>query len=347
MALEIFRAITNLRMVLDSETDHDSPNSELTYKAMREMIEILYQLSLDTGDSGTATANPTETTLTDSGAAYDVGEHNGRTLVICSGLAKGKFYTIDDTTATTIVCTGDTLLSDGVLSGDDYKILYDIKTHASGHNHDGVNSAERTVADGQITEAKLGTSAVTTTKLKTAAVTSGVSGSLSKESGVNISLQDYCYFPNIYSISNDVHVTGYGTDNAVTTARFGLYNTDTNNTRAYEVSYRYGTSTDKPFLHAIRDIATGEILHVWMCSDPPPEYWGLDELPEDYEAPIILSPRPEGLEDIVIHKYPLEDYIEVFDRSKKDKRLLHEIINQDYDFKQDKKMFTPKNLRAI
>jgi len=150
MALEIFRAISNLRMVLDSETDADSPDNETTYKAMREMIEILFQLMLDTGVSGTATSDPPDDT---TGYFYDTNEswtddlHNGRTLVICSGNAKGNFYTIDDTDDANarLVCTGDNLYSDGVRSGDDYKILYDIKTNTDGHNHDGINSPTATI----------------------------------------------------------------------------------------------------------------------------------------------------------------------------------------------------------
>lgn len=154
MSLEIYRAITNLRMVLDSETDADSPDNETTYKALREMIEILYQLMVDTGDSGTVTTIA-ETVLTDSGASFDTDEHNGRTLLMCSGDAKGNFYTIDDTASTTLTCTGDTLVSDGVAIGDDYKVLYDIKTNSDGHDHDGVNSKSAILADDVVTLEKV------------------------------------------------------------------------------------------------------------------------------------------------------------------------------------------------
>lgn len=154
MAHEIFRAISNLRVVLNTETDADSPDNETTYAAMREMIEILFQLMVGTGDDGTATADPPDDTtgvLTDSAGGYSVDEYNGCTLLITSGMAKGYTYTIDDTTATTLVCTDDNLYTDGVRSGDYYIVLYDIKANLDGHDHDTVNSkAVVGVADNSI-----------------------------------------------------------------------------------------------------------------------------------------------------------------------------------------------------
>lgn len=134
-----------IRYVLDTEDDHKSPLTDNWQQALRYMVEQLYMLLLDTGDSGSATSDPPDDTtgvLTDSGAAYDTDEHNGRTLLITSGSAKGKMFTIDDTTATTLVCTGDNLYNAGVRSGDTYKILYDLKVNTDGHDHDGINSAQ-------------------------------------------------------------------------------------------------------------------------------------------------------------------------------------------------------------
>ena len=42
MAHEIFRAISNLRLVLDTEVDADSPDNETTYKAVKEMIDTVH-----------------------------------------------------------------------------------------------------------------------------------------------------------------------------------------------------------------------------------------------------------------------------------------------------------------
>ena len=57
MAADIFKAISNLRMVLDTETDADSPDNETTYPAIRQMIETLFILCF--GEStGTLTSDP-------------------------------------------------------------------------------------------------------------------------------------------------------------------------------------------------------------------------------------------------------------------------------------------------
>ncbi len=143
MAAVIFRALSNLRFAIETETDADSPDNETTYPAIREAIEMLYKLCFSDGFTSTASINPPNDNtgvLTHAGAAQDVDEHNGRTLVITSGLARGDFFTIDDTAAQTIICTGDNLFSAGVRSGDDFEIFYDIKNNSDGHDHDDVNS---------------------------------------------------------------------------------------------------------------------------------------------------------------------------------------------------------------
>lgn len=139
-----FDSVALLRVILEGETDANSPGSEELMSQMRENWEVFLMLMLYTGDSGTATEDPTETVLTDSGATYDVDEHNGRSLVIIDGDAAGNIYTIDDTTATTLICTGDTLLADGIRSGDAYKIFYDLKS-TTAHKHDGIDSFKETL----------------------------------------------------------------------------------------------------------------------------------------------------------------------------------------------------------
>lgn len=149
--------ITQLRTILATETDYDSPNSEELMEQIRENIESLFMLLLDTGDSGSATSDPPDDAtgvLTDTGAAYSTDEHNSRTLLITSGNAIGNMYEIGDTTATTLVCTGDNLYSDGVRQADTYKVLYDLKVNLDGHDHDGINSKSAVLADGVVTEAR-------------------------------------------------------------------------------------------------------------------------------------------------------------------------------------------------
>jgi len=143
--MSFWTALSQLRTIPATETDYDSPNSEELLEQIRENIEALFMLLLDTGDSGSATSNPPNDTtgvLTDTAGGYSTDEHNGRTLFIKSGLAIGNLYTIDGTTATTLVCTGDNLYADGVRSGDTYKVLYDLKVNTDGHDHDGANSKQ-------------------------------------------------------------------------------------------------------------------------------------------------------------------------------------------------------------
>jgi len=265
MALEIFRAISNLRMVLDSETDADSPNNETTYKAMREMIEILYQLMVDTGDSGTATSNPPNDTtgvLTDTGAAYDADEHNGRTLLICSGDAKGNFYTIDDTTSTTIVCTGDNLYSDGVRSGDDYKIFYDIKSNTDGHDHDGVNSAAPALADSSVTQAKLKTTISSVSRTNSEGVVLLPGGTYGFFPQTKMSSTSDAYFAT-FAGNTTGYVVGW-TDYATNIyAEVAAANT-------MYFYQRYVTSSGEVYwIFILRDKATKEIISVWQAPDHP------------------------------------------------------------------------------
>jgi len=135
--------LSALSFALKADTDADSPTSQALMDKLRKGIETLIELCFGTGDSGTATSDPSETVLTDTAGGYTADEHNGRVLFILSGNAAGNTYTIDDMTSTTITCTGDTLYTDGVRSGDEYLILYDIKKTRSeaGHVHDGVDSA--------------------------------------------------------------------------------------------------------------------------------------------------------------------------------------------------------------
>lgn len=164
MAHEIFKAISNLRMALNTETDADSPDNETTYGAIRSRVEYLMEILLGTGFEGTVTGIAT-TTITHAEAAQDVDEHNGRTTIITSGLAKGEFYTIDDTAAQTLIHTGDDLEADGVAINDTFKVLYDIKTNV-GHTHDDVDSPNVVLADLSIATAKLQNDSVTIEKIQ-------------------------------------------------------------------------------------------------------------------------------------------------------------------------------------
>lgn len=76
-----------------------------------------------------------ETVLTASAVAWTVDEFIGSYVHIDSGTAAGKKYEIDDNTATTLTCTGDTMVTDGVAIGDtfhvDNPIIVQIEDRAS------------------------------------------------------------------------------------------------------------------------------------------------------------------------------------------------------------------------
>jgi hypothetical protein len=148
-----FWSLSALRTILTTETDADSALSEELMSQYRENIEAIIMLLLDTGVSGAADSDPPNDTtgvLTDAAPGFTADIHNGRTLLITSGLAIGNLYTIDDTTTTTLVCTGDNLYSDGVRGADTYKILYDLKNNTDGHDHNGVNSKHAVLQAGMV-----------------------------------------------------------------------------------------------------------------------------------------------------------------------------------------------------
>lgn len=155
-----FFNISALRTLLATETDENSEANQLLFDTIRQNAEAFLMLMLSTGVSGSADSNPPNNTtgvLADAAPGFSTDAHNGRTLLITSGLAIGNLYTIDDTTAATIVCTGDNLYADGVRAGDTYLILYDLKNSTAGHDHDGVNSHNVVLANYSIYPYKLET----------------------------------------------------------------------------------------------------------------------------------------------------------------------------------------------
>ena len=338
-----FFDMTALRAILDTETDTDSPLSEELMSQMRENLEALLILLAGTNITGSATSNPPNDTtgwLTDTASAWTDDLHNGRTLLMTSGLAIGNMYTIDDTVASTdrLVCTGDNLYSDGVRSGNTYLILYDVKANLTGHDHDGINSPNVTLADNSLAKGKI----------KSVANTTGVSGSIGVTASVSIAMQDYCFTPNIYVDNQQyIRITGHNTSTADTTARLGLRN-DEGSSNSYNIRYRYITASDNPFIYAIQDKITGEIKHLWACDDPPPGYWGLSEKPSGFIAPIVESSLVMAtMEEIVLFNQNREFVIELGEKANVDKKLPFEILSKGYDYDINKKWFSSKNLKEI
>ena len=269
MASVIFTGIDALRMVLETETDANSPDNETTYGAIRKAIETLFLLLLGTGDSGSATSDPPDNTtgvLTDTGAAYDVDEHNGRTLLITSGTARGNFYTIDDGAATTLSCTDDNLYSDGVKSGDYYAILYDLKVNTDGHDHDGANSKlAEGVGAGAISETEMGAAAVSQTKLKTSIGSVSVTGATTED--CLLPGGTYGFYPQIKatSTSPEFNWSYYPT----TSYRTNIAITSVSGHTGY-AQQRYVTSSGEVhWVFILKDKATGITIAQWQAPDHP------------------------------------------------------------------------------
>ena len=330
MAATIFTGIDALRMVIESETDANSPDNETTYAAMRVAIESLFLLAFSTGDTGTATSDPPDDTtgvLTDTGAAYDVDEHNGRTLLITSGTARGNFYTIDGGAATTLSCTDDNLYSDGVRSGDYYAILYDVKVNTDGHDHDGVNSKAFTIPALTVVEAMMANSAIAQAKLKTS------TGSVSTASSENIELPggEYGFYPQIY-------VSGGGavSANLATSSYASSYTTliyiDSLSSKTCYARQRYVTSSGEVhWIFILKDKSTGNIISMWEAPDHPCFGAGGDPL---------LNPHPfpgydPGIHDIICINPSKEDVTAIKVEANTSKGVLKrgflEVFKNDYE----------------
>jgi len=323
-----FFSIAGLRTILTTETDADSPGSQELLDQIRENLEALLLLGFADGFTGTVTVIA-EVTLTHAGAAQTVDEHNGRTLLITSGGAIGNMYTIDDTTAQTLVCTGDTLVTDGVAVGDTFAVLYDVKNNLDGHDHNGVNSKELGIA---LKAGGLNTATGTT------------SGTIGIDAEVNITMQDYCFFPRIEVSDMLVVVSGNLTpETSVYVGKFGLHNTDGIGQHNYEVDWRYMTATDEPFIYALVRKSTGDIEGVWMCDDPPPGYWGSNEPPEDFVPPIqLLTEQIADFDEIILFKCKQKLLGDIRKESKKQGKKAHKTLNDHFEYDPIKKTFNKK-----
>lgn len=310
------------RLILNTEDDSDSPVSEELTQTLREIIVGLLILMLDTGDSGSATSNPPNDAtgiLTDTGAAYSVDEHNGRTLLITSGNAKGLIYTIDDTTATTIVCTGDNLYSDGMRSADTYKILYDLKVNLDGHDHDGVNSKSVVLGAGVVTQSKLATST------STASCALGTWGNYVSAGG------EYSFYPQVKvagANNDDCEAQILGPTTGLTTSYQTIIALNDATSGSIHYYQRYITASGEIFwLFILRNKLTKKIVAAIAAPDHPcfgnggkpnlvpHPFPGYDS--EKYEI-VLINPSLKEVAEIKSHQtveddnIPDKDFLDVF-----------------------------------
>lgn len=184
----------------------------------------------------------------------------------------------------------------------------------------------------------LASGTITSTMLKTA--NGSVTGSINPTFTAYIALQVHSFFPQIYS---SVQCTiENGTTSAVDyVGRFSIYNSS-GSTANYAISFKYVTSSDKPFIYAVRDKSSGDILYCWMSEDPPHGYWGLSQTPENFVPPIvILDGDKKPILDLLKHeelvswkvdKGVFNDLIHRLDNIGGDIKKPHEVLKSDYEF---------------
>jgi len=252
--------IDNLRFPDETEADADSPVSETLMQTLIHNFEALVLMMLKHGDSGSATSDPPNDTtgvLTDTGASFDVDEHNGRSILFTSGDAKNLHLTITDTTATTIVVSGTNLYDAGIRSGDSYIITYWLDPNY-GHTHNGVDSNNITPASASIAQANLKTS------------TGEVSQS---SSGGNNTLPGgtYGFYPQIKNDGSAGHTGGNQISNGLNSASYvtNIYLVPTGADTEY-AQQRYVTASGEiHWLFILREYATGKVVSQYSAPDHP------------------------------------------------------------------------------
>ena len=343
---------TGYRAILETETDSSSPGSEELLSQLRENDETLLLAIFGAETSGKLSLNPSSRTtgMVYANMSWTTGLHNQRLLMMLSGQARGNLYKINRTLSASSVITtsggnvwdGGNIFADGARSSDRFRVMHNFfrSTNGGWHDHDGINSPQVVLADDQITYPKL----------KTA--TGTASGALAALANVAITMQDFCFTPNIYvQYADRAWVSGIEASNADYVGRFSIEEHGDGGTN-YAAYWRYVTASDEPFIYAIRDKKTGDIVHLWTCDDPPVGYWGLNEKPDDFIPPIILTSKKhgvdimKGMDEIVLFKQPKEMICEVLMEARINKKQPHEVIN-GFEFNNSKNMFVRKNISQI
>lgn len=215
--------------------------------------------------------------------------------------------------------------------------------------------AEAKIGSGAVTEGKIGPGAVTDDKITAIGLSrnalktsSGSSSGTGTGSGIQIVMQDYTFFPSIITNSGNILPWG-GSDQSDTVGRFNI---TVGSGYAYSVRWRYITSSDKPFVYAIQN-NDGVIEHIWSCEDPPPPYWGMSNKPANFKPPLRIT-KPDGTladlsnkKEITIFDYGLDEYHALINRADRDKTLLHEMLNNEFELPKGSKIFERKNLAMI
>ncbi|MHA2070055.1 MAG: hypothetical protein ACXABY_37290 [Candidatus Thorarchaeota archaeon] len=312
-------SIAALRTILATETDFDSGGSEELLSQIRENWEALTMLAFDTGITTTSTTIA-ETIWTDTGSPF-ANVEVGMTLLITSGVAIGNTYTIDATNGTTTVtCTGDTLVTDGVIVTDTAKVMYDLKVNTDGHDHDGVNAKKvAAIADNAVDLAAMADNAIGTAELRTATNSaSGTTGTLASF-GTNSTVT---HFPMASGATN-------------TSANLQIYVTISGGGTVYGSALYHTTSSPYGWVFAVRDKSTKVITVASFSQDHPCYNEGRgagnpDKRPHPF-SPDNYDPATEEIICIILEPWELDQITK--DSMKLDQECaLHEILtNYDID----------------
>ena len=264
-----FWSLAALRTILAIETDADSPGSEELLGQIRENIEALIMLAFDTGITTTSTSIA-ETIWTDTGSPF-ANVEVGMTLLITSGTAIGNMYTIDATNnTTTVTCTGDTMVSDGVVITDTAKVMYDLKVNADGHDHDGVNSKKTAgVGDDAVDQDAIAAAAVGQGELKS--TTGSVTDTQASWQLKTLPGGEYGFYPQQKGSGGNNFV---GAVNPTVTRTTGTYATiielyDSAGGGVWAQQRYVQASGEVHWIFILRNTDSGKIVSIWQAPDHP------------------------------------------------------------------------------
>jgi len=188
--------------------------------------------------------------------------------LITSGDAKGNMYTIDSNTVDALTCTGDDMSGNGVAIGDDYVILYDIKTN-TGHTHDAKNTPNVVLADGSITEAKYGAGSVDQTALKTT-LPGAVTNATTSYEDETITGGTYCFFPQSKVTGGNLEVhMGEATVSTGTSYVTRVATKCGTGSNTLSVQTRYVTASGELFWIFLKYNPAGEVICTSVAADHP------------------------------------------------------------------------------